>query len=508
MPVLKKSVELARLSGDGFVDLCCNARETTELAVAAVRRGLVTVDLKELSKSGDSKRAPGVLSAAEAMRRATAESKAREPTRSLMELFGFSKKQNLWAEASVSLEDWNVSFAPKYSKRKNRMTSSSNAANVADREPSSPDAHRRPETPSSAPKTPHLHDWGHELGVVIPAAAALSRQDSQSSPGSSPRFSLAGGKESESPADVSARVVVSHPSFPIFACGSANRGLQIWRFGFEETKKRFQLESSKDSTSNGSNSHSTSSSSPVALSFNAYGERLACATTDGRVALYDSSSSLRTMASRLCVFDSNSNSSAFVAAKPKEVAFVSTLVCAIACESKGYSNGVTGGMMRSEKSAGGWKRHFTLGCRTTKLVEMWCVIRHMRRYERVGLRGQRTIAPRFRQQKWRSCCARSSEALFVDVCDVHVNHGALALRRQLHQNHLFTPPQHLLLLFSNLGTPNPPLRRRQRRLARLLFLRRTPLTIRGESARQARVHGAEDRRRLRRRRLELDVQIR
>lgn len=350
MPVLKKSVELARLSGDGFVDLCCNARETTELAVAAVRRGLVTVDLKELSKSGDSKRAPGVLSAAEAMRRATAESKASEPTRSLMELFGFSKKQNLWAEASVSLEDWNMSFAPKYSKRKNRMTSSSNAANVADREPSSPDAHRRPETPSSAPKTPHLHDWGHELGVVIPAAAALSRQDSQSSPGSSPRFSLAGGKESESPADVSARVVVSHPSFPIFACGSANRGLQIWRFGFEETKKRFQLESSKDSTSNGSNSHSTSSSSPVALSFNAYGERLACATTDGRVALYDSSSSLRTMASRLCVFDSNSNSSAFVAAKPKEVAFVSTLVCAIACESKGYSNGVTGGMMRSEKA--------------------------------------------------------------------------------------------------------------------------------------------------------------
>ena len=64
MPVLKKSVELARLSGDGFVGLCCNARETTELAVAAVRRGLVTVDLKELSKSGDGKRAPGVLSAA------------------------------------------------------------------------------------------------------------------------------------------------------------------------------------------------------------------------------------------------------------------------------------------------------------------------------------------------------------------------------------------------------------------------------------------------------------
>ena len=40
----------------------------------------------------------------------------------------------------------------------------------------------------------------------------------------------------------------------------------------EETNS---TESSKDNTSNGSNSHSTSSSSPVALSFNAYGERLA-----------------------------------------------------------------------------------------------------------------------------------------------------------------------------------------------------------------------------------------
>ena len=60
--------------------------------------------------------------------------------------------------------------------------------------------------------------------------------------------------------------------------------------------------------------------------------------------------SLRTMASRLCVFDSNSSSSAFVAAKPKEVVFVSSMVCAIACESKSYSNGITGGMMRSEKA--------------------------------------------------------------------------------------------------------------------------------------------------------------
>jgi len=348
MAVLKKSVELARLSGDGFVDVCCNARETTELAVAAVRRGLVTVDLRELSKSGDGKRAPGVLSAAEAVRRATVDVKVSEPMLSLTELFGYSKKQNLWAEATTSLEDWNVSFAPKYAKRKKRMSSSSTATNVGEREPASPDVHRAPDTPSSAPKTPHLHDWGHELGVVIPASAALSRQDSHSSPSSSPRFSLSGGKDVDSPADVSARVVVSHPSFPIFACGSANRGLQIWRFGFEETKKRFQLEIPKSSTSGGSGG--TSSSSPVALSFNVSGERLACATTDGRVALYDSSSSLRTTASRLCVFDSNSSSSAFVAAKPKQVVFVSSMVCAIACESKSYSNGVTGGMMRSEKA--------------------------------------------------------------------------------------------------------------------------------------------------------------
>jgi len=348
MAVLKKSVELARLSGDGFVDVCCNARETTELAVAAVRRGLVTVDLRELSKSGDGKRAPGVLSAAEAVRRATVDVKVSEPMLSLTELFSYSKKQNLWAEATTSLEDWNVSFAPKYAKRKKRMSSSSTATNVGEREPASPDAHRPPDTPSSAPKTPHLHDWGHELGVVIPASAALSRQDSQSSHSSSPRFSLSGGKDVDSPADVSARVVVSHPSFPIFACGSANRGLQIWRFGFEETKKRFQLEIPKSSTSGGSGG--TSSSSPVALSFNVSGERLACATTDGRVALYDSSSSLRTTASRLCVFDSNSSSSAFVAAKPKQVVFISSMVCAIACESKSYSNGVTGGMMRSEKA--------------------------------------------------------------------------------------------------------------------------------------------------------------
>ena len=349
--ILRNPIELARLSGDGFVDLCCNARDTTELAVAAVRRGLVTVDLKELSKLGDSKRAPGVLSAAEAIRRATMDKLSGQSTLSLAELFGFSQKQNFWAEAAVPLEDWNVSFAPKYAKRTKRM-SSSNASNATmdDRETSYSDAHKRPETPSSAPKTPHLHDWGHELGVVIPAATALSRQDSQTSPSSSPRFSLGGGKENDSPADVSARVVVSHPSFPIFACGSSNRGLQIWRFGFEETKKRFQLEiPNRKTTSDGGGSHSSSSSSPVALAFNPTGERLACATTDGRVSLYDSSS-LQTMASRLCVFDSNSNSSAFVAAKPKQVAFITTLVCAIACESKGYSNGVTGGMMRSEKA--------------------------------------------------------------------------------------------------------------------------------------------------------------
>ena len=185
--ILRNPIELARLSGDGFVDLCCNARDTTELAVAAVRRGLVTVDLKELSKLGDSKRAPGVLSAAEAIRRATMDNVSGESTLSLAELFGFSQKQNFWAEAAVLLEDWNVSFAPKYAKRTKRM-SSSNASNATmdDRETSYSDAHKRPETPSPAPKTPHLHDWGHELGVVIPAATALSRQDSQTSP--SPRL--------------------------------------------------------------------------------------------------------------------------------------------------------------------------------------------------------------------------------------------------------------------------------------------------------------------------------
>jgi len=355
--ILKKSFELARLGGDGFVDICCNSREVSELAIASVRRGLVTVDLRELSKSGDGKRAAGVLSAAEAILRASSDHNKggysiASDFLSLTELFGFPKKQNLWEEASAPIEDWNVLYAPKYAKRSKRL-SSSNTFIGDDREPSSPDASKRPETPSSAPKTPHLHDWGHELGVVIPAAAALSRQDSySSSPGSSPRFSS--GKSNDAPSDVSARVVCSHPSLPIFACGSANRGLQIWRFGFEETKKRLQLEIPKSNNRGGSGGNSDelkllgSTALPVALAFNRSGERLACATTDGRVSLYDSSSSLQTLATRLCVFDSHSSSSsAFVTAKPVHLVFLSNLVCAIACETK-----TAGIMPRSLEKAG------------------------------------------------------------------------------------------------------------------------------------------------------------
>ena len=118
------------------------------------------------------------------------------------------------------------------------------------------------------------------------------------------------------------------PDFCVWQCKSRLTNMEV---RIEETKKRIQLESSKDNVE-WKQFAPTSSSSPV-LSFAAYGERLAsrllAAELPCTIPL-----PLRTMASRLCVFDSNSNSSAFVAAKPKQVAFVPTLVCAIACESK------------------------------------------------------------------------------------------------------------------------------------------------------------------------------
>ena len=73
------------------------------------------------------------------------------------------------------------------------------------------------------------------------------RQDSQSSPVLRRDLVLPVEKKASHPQTFPTSAV-SHSSPPHFACGSANRGLQIWRFGFEETKKRIQLESSKDNT--------------------------------------------------------------------------------------------------------------------------------------------------------------------------------------------------------------------------------------------------------------------
>ena len=94
-----------------------------------------------------------------------------------------------------------------------------------------------------------------------------------------------------------------------------------------------------------------------------------------------------------------------------------------------------------------------------KLVEMWCVIRHMRRHSVLDCAVCRP-----------SLLASGNRNGEVVVHDLRSSlrrrlrrprqPRRSALRRQLHQITL-TPPQHLLLLSSTPNT-NPPLRRRQR----------------------------------------------
>ena len=185
---LRTPLEIAKLTGDAFYGACLNPAAPHQLGLAAVKKGLVVADLRQLGADADVNGRAALESAAAVPRDAT-----------------------LWSGGGMNTwpnESW---WAPGGREVDERMPG------VGPR--------RVPD-----PVYPIFHGGGsmYPSGDWSTAAAAAARAVEESSPSKTPERTRWTTREAST--DVPARCVASHPLHPILLAGAAAGTAVLWRF--------------------------------------------------------------------------------------------------------------------------------------------------------------------------------------------------------------------------------------------------------------------------------------